>query len=88
MAELKIVELAQKLVESKARWTPRENPISLLDVEKVKAMLNPTEPPITAKSESVKAFAALCCIVSSYTNSVIFYNLNPSPWIISDGFYL
>ena len=47
MAQITIADLSKKLLVAKARWTPRENPISLLEIEKVKAMLNPTEPTIT-----------------------------------------
>jgi len=58
MAKLKIAELAKKLLDSNARWTPRENPISLLKVEKVKAMLSQTEPTITAAANLTAAVAA------------------------------
>ena len=58
MAQIKIAELAKNLLDSKARWTPRENPISLLNTEKVKAMLSQTPPPITPASHLTATIAA------------------------------
>jgi C1A family cysteine protease len=55
MAQLNIAELAKKLRESKARWVPRETPISLLDNEKFKRMLNPEPPKVSAPSHAAEA---------------------------------
>ncbi len=55
MAQLPIAELATLLTSQNARWTARENPISLLDADKQKAMLNPVEPKHAAVAAAVAA---------------------------------
>lgn len=65
-------ELVKKLIDVKARWTARENQISLLDVSQIKAMLNQEEP----KNEDNLTFSAAATAADSFVQNVDWRNHN------------